>query len=54
MTASFLGATATFEVQVEDLVTEQYTGSYELVQGETPTRNGMPCCWWITPTRSAR
>ena len=37
VTASFLGATATFEVQVEDLVTEQYTGSYELVQGETPT-----------------
>ena len=36
VTASFLGATATFEVQVEDLVTEQYTGSYELVQGETP------------------
>lgn len=28
VTASFLGATATFEVQVEDLVTEQYTGSY--------------------------
>ena len=37
VTASFLGATATFEVQVEELVTEQYTGSYELVQGETPT-----------------
>lgn len=37
VTASFLGATATFEVQVEDLVTEQYTSSYELVQGETPT-----------------
>ena len=37
VTASFLGATATFEVQVEDLVTEQYTGSYELVQGKTPT-----------------
>ena len=37
VTASFLGATATFEVQVEELVTEQYTGSYELVQVETPT-----------------
>lgn len=37
VTASFLGATATFEVQVEDLVTEQYTGSYELVQNDTPT-----------------
>ena len=24
-------------LQVEELVTEQYTGSYELVQGETPT-----------------
>lgn len=37
VTGSFLGASATFEVQVEQLVTEQYTGSYELVKDGTPT-----------------
>lgn len=37
VTGHFLGATATFEVNVEELVTENYTGSYELVQGEQPT-----------------
>lgn len=34
LTASFLGATATFEVNVEDLVTETYTGTYGLVSGD--------------------
>ncbi len=37
VTGSFLGATATFEVNVEPLVTEEYTGSYELVIDKVPT-----------------
>lgn len=37
ITASFLGATATFEVQVEELVTETFNGMYELVKEEVPT-----------------
>lgn len=37
VTASFLGASATFEVTVEELVTEQYSGTYELVKDGTPT-----------------
>ena len=37
VTASFLGATATFEVTVEELVADTYTGSYELVVDGTPT-----------------
>ena len=37
VTASFLGATATFDVTVEELVAETYTGSYELVADGTPT-----------------
>lgn len=37
VTGSFLGATSTFEVQVEQLVTEQYVGSYELVKDDVPT-----------------
>lgn len=37
VTGHFLGSTVTFEVNVEELVTENYTGSYELVQGEQPT-----------------
>ena len=36
VTGSFLGATSTFEVQVEQLVTEQYVGSYELVKDDVP------------------
>lgn len=34
VTASFLGATATFEVNVEDLDAESYAGTYGLVTGE--------------------
>lgn len=37
VTGSFLGATSTFEVQVEQLVTEQYVGRYELVKDDVPT-----------------
>ena len=37
VTGSFLGATSTFQVQVEQLVTEQYTGAYELVKDSVPT-----------------
>ena len=37
VTGSFLGATSTFQVQVEQLVTEQYTGTYELVKDNVPT-----------------
>ncbi|WP_294517625.1 bacterial Ig-like domain-containing protein [uncultured Pseudoflavonifractor sp.] len=37
VTASFLGATATFDVTVEELVADTYTGSYELVVDGTPT-----------------
>lgn len=37
VTASFLGASATFEVTVEELVTEEYSGAYELVKDGTPT-----------------
>ena len=37
VTASFLGATATFEVTVEELVADTYAGSYELVVDGTPT-----------------
>lgn len=37
VTASFLGATDTFEVQVEQLVAEHYTGTYELVKDDVPT-----------------
>ena len=37
MTGSFLGATATFEVKVEELVTENYSGTYELVTEKVPT-----------------
>lgn len=36
VTGSFLGATSTFEVTVEQLVTEQYTGTYELVRDNVP------------------
>lgn len=36
VTASFLGASATFEVTVEELVTDQYSGEYELVVDDTP------------------
>lgn len=36
VTASFLGATATFDVTVEELVADTYTGSYELVADGTP------------------
>lgn len=37
VTANFLGASTTFEVKVEQLVTENYSGSYELVKDGTPT-----------------
>lgn len=37
VTGSFLGATATFEVKVEELVTEHYSGTYELVTEKVPT-----------------
>lgn len=37
VTATFLGATATFDVQVDELVTEEFSGTYELVQDDTPT-----------------
>lgn len=37
VTGSFLGATATFEVKVEELVTETYSGTYELVTEKVPT-----------------
>jgi len=37
LTGSFLGATTTFEVKVEPLVTEEYTGTYELIVDEAPT-----------------
>ena len=36
VTGTFLGQSQTFEVQVEELVTESFTGSYELVQGDAP------------------
>lgn len=36
VTGSFLGQSQTFEVQVEELVTESIDGTYELVSGETP------------------
>lgn len=37
VTGSFLGASATFEVTVEELVTEQYSGTYNLVAEKVPT-----------------
>lgn len=37
VTGSFLGATSTFEVKVEELVTENYSGIYELVTEKVPT-----------------
>ena len=37
VTGSFLGATSTFQVQVEQLVAEHYAGQYELVKDEKPT-----------------
>ncbi len=37
VTGSFLGASATFEVTVEELVTESYSGTYELVTEKVPT-----------------
>lgn len=37
VTGSFLGATATFEVNVEPLVTEEFTGTYELIVDKVPT-----------------
>ena len=37
VTGSFLGASVTFDVTVEDLVADTYTGSYELVASGTPT-----------------
>lgn len=37
VTASFLGATTAFDVTVEELVAETYTGSYELVADGVPT-----------------
>lgn len=37
VTGSFLGASATFEVTVEELVTEQYSGTYDLVVEKVPT-----------------
>ncbi len=37
VTGSFLGASATFDVVVEELVTETYTGEYELIVDNTPT-----------------
>ena len=37
VTANFLGASATFEVTVEQLVTEQFTGTYDLVIDNVPT-----------------
>ena len=37
VTASFLGASTTFEVTVEPLVTERYSGTYDLVVDGTPT-----------------
>ena len=37
VTGSFLGASDTFEVTVEQLVTEEYSGTYELVKDGTPT-----------------
>lgn len=37
VTASFLGASTTFDVTVEPLVTEQYSGTYDLVVDGTPT-----------------
>ncbi|MCR5102417.1 MAG: bacterial Ig-like domain-containing protein [Butyrivibrio sp.] len=36
VTGTFLGQSQTFEVQVEELVTESIDGTYELVSGETP------------------
>ncbi len=36
VTGTFLGKSQTFDVKVEDLVTEQFTGTYELVMGDAP------------------
>lgn len=37
VTGTFLGASTTFQVQVEPLVTDTYTGTYEMIVDETPT-----------------
>jgi len=37
VTGYFLGATTTFEVTVEELVTERYSGTYDLVTEKVPT-----------------
>lgn len=37
MTANFLGSSTTFEVTVEELEAEQYSGTYELVTEKVPT-----------------
>lgn len=37
VTGTFLGASTTFQVQVEPLVTDEYTGTYEMIVNETPT-----------------
>lgn len=37
VTGSFLGASATFEVTVDELVTERYSGTFDLVTEKVPT-----------------